>query len=223
MTAPRRFGGRTATLCRRYTWNGFSDAPPRTRLLSADSGSGARRRTGNPVTGRGESDGLRASASAAPPCASGSAAKPRPDPGGHSDARGWEAIAPAAPPELDEPRPDEAEHFAPCAAPPRTPGSPENGLLQRIAAVVAAIPHGRVATYGQVAAQAGSQRAARQVAWALRAYADSGLPWHRVIGAGGAIRLPGDGLQRQRSLLLAEGVAVDSNGRLDLAAYQWRP
>ena len=95
--------------------------------------------------------------------------------------------------------------------------------MQRIAAVVAAIPPGRVATYGQVAAQAGNRRAARQVAWALRAYAGGSLPWHRVIGAGGVIRLPGEGLQRQRALLLAEGVAVDRDGRLDLPAYQWRP
>ena len=103
----------------------------------------------------------------------------------------------------------------------RTAGS---GLLQRIAAVVAAIPPGRVATYGQVAAQAGNRRAARQVAWALRVYSDRGLPWQRVLGAGGVIRLPeGGGLERQRALLLAEGVAVDAGGRLDLAAYQWRP
>ena len=167
---------------------------------------------GSLATARGESAASRASAGPQRPGrGTGAAADPR-----HENIL-------AAPPELDEPRPDEAERFRPCAAPAGTTNSPESGLLQRIAAVVAAIPHGRVATYGQVAAQAGSRRAARQVAWALRAYADSGLPWHRVIGAGGAIRLPGDGLQRQRSLLLAEGVAVDSNGRLDLAAYQWRP
>ena len=104
--------------------------------------------------------------------------------------------------------------------PGHTTGS---GLLQRIAAVVAAIPPGRVATYGQVAAQAGNRRAARQVAWALRVYAGRDVPWHRVIGAGGMIRLPGEGLERQRALLLAEGVAVDPGGRLDLAAYQWCP
>jgi len=96
--------------------------------------------------------------------------------------------------------------------------------LRRIAAVVAAIPPGRVATYGQVAAQAGNRRAARQVAWALRTYAGRDLPWHRVVGAGGAIRLPaGGGLERQRALLLAEGVAVSPDGRLELAAHQWRP
>ena len=98
------------------------------------------------------------------------------------------------------------------------------GLLRRIARVVAVIPYGRVATYGQVAAQAGNRRAARQVAWALRAYAARGLPWHRVVGAGGVIRLPqGDGLERQRALLLAEGVAVAPGGQLDLTAYQWQP
>ena len=101
---------------------------------------------------------------------------------------------------------------------------PAEGLLQRIARVVAEIPRGRVATYGQVAAQAGNPRAARQVAWALRVYAGRGLPWHRVLGAGGDIRLPpGNGLERQRALLRAEGVAVDAAGHLDLAAYQWRP
>ena len=98
-----------------------------------------------------------------------------------------------------------------------------DGLLRRIARVVAVIPYGRVATYGQVAAQAGNRRAARQVAWALRAYAAGGLPWHRVVGAGGVIRLPGDGLERQRALLLAEGVAVDADGRLDLDRYRWQP
>ena len=128
----------------------------------------------------------------------------------------------AAPRELDEPPPGVAEPRRSDAPTTSTPASA--GLLRRIAAVVAAIPPGRVATYGQVAAQAGNRRAARQVAWALRAYADRGLPWHRVIGAGGAIRLPeGGGLERQRSLLLAEGVVVDPDGRLDLAAYQWRP
>ena len=176
------------------------------------------------MTARGEFGGLRAS-DGAPRSGhgAGSASEPRHDPRGRAGAPGREASARATPPELDAPRPDEAEHFRPCAAQARTPGPPVSGLLQRIAAVVAAIPHGRVATYGQVAAQAGNRRAARQVAWALRAYAGSGLPWHRVIGAGGAIRLPGDGLQRQRSLLLAEGVAVDPGGRIDLPAYQWRP
>ena len=150
----------------------------------------------------------------------GHATKPRHDLG-DADAIGRRSASLAAPRELDEPPPEETERARSDAPATTTPES--SGLLRRIAAVVAAIPPGRVATYGQVAAQAGNRRAARQVAWALRAYADSGLPWHRVIGAGGAIRLPGDGLERQRALLLAEGVAVSPDGRLDLAAHQWRP
>ena len=116
-------------------------------------------------------------------------------------------------------RPLASYEHAPAPEPPAV-----EGLLQRIAHVVTLIPRGQVATYGQVAAQAGNPRAARQVAWALRVYAGRGLPWHRVIGAGGLIRLPeGNGLERQRALLHAEGVAVDGSGRLDLARYQWRP
>ena len=151
------------------------------------------------------------------------ATEPRHDPGNSRFGETGRRHGSAPPPELDEPHPDDYEHAPSAAAPPRARESAAGGLLQRIAAVVAAIPPGRVATYGQVAAQAGNRRAARQVAWALRAYAGGGLPWHRVIGAGGVIRLPGEGLQRQRALLLAEGVAVDGDGRLDLAAYQWRP
>ncbi|MDE0228386.1 MAG: MGMT family protein [Spirochaetaceae bacterium] len=151
----------------------------------------------------------------------GHATKPRHDLDDPNALRRGSIRSPA-PRELDEPPPEQAERVRLDAPTTRTPDSA--GLLRRIAAVVAAIPPGRVATYGQVAAQAGNRRAARQVAWALRAYADSGLPWHRVIGAGGAIRLPeGGGLERQRSLLLAEGVAVSPDGRLDLAAHQWRP
>ena len=127
-------------------------------------------------------------------------------------------LSPAAPAALEA-----LAALATARADPPAP-VPGEGLLPRIARVVAAIPHGRVATYGQVAAQAGNARAARQVAWALRVYAGRGLPWHRVLGAGGVIRLPqGNGLERQRALLRAEGVAVDGAGHVDLAAYRWRP
>ena len=77
--------------------------------------------------------------------------------------------------------------------------------LARIRAFVRAIPRGKVSTYGAVARAAGYPGAARQVVWALRS-SEPGLPWHRVLGAGGHIRLPGaDGLE-QRMRLEAEGV-----------------
>jgi methylated-DNA-protein-cysteine methyltransferase-like protein len=94
-------------------------------------------------------------------------------------------------------------------------------FTQRAIRAILAIPCGRVATYGQVAACAGNHRAARQVAWLLHSASDKeGLPWHRVIGARGGISLPrGGGFEEQRALLEAEGVAVDEAGRIDLARY----
>ena len=94
-----------------------------------------------------------------------------------------------------------------------------------MARVVARIPSGRVATYGQVAQLAGSPRAARAVGRFLATLRpDSGLPWHRVVNAaggisGGATRRGGDA--RQRRLLASEGVAFDARGRIDLARFLW--
>jgi methylated-DNA-protein-cysteine methyltransferase-like protein len=78
-------------------------------------------------------------------------------------------------------------------------------MLARLRRVVARIPRGQVATYGEVAAAAGYPGAARQVAWALHNSA-AGLPWHRVLGAGGRIRLPGASGMEQRLRLEQEGV-----------------
>jgi methylated-DNA-protein-cysteine methyltransferase-like protein len=67
------------------------------------------------------------------------------------------------------------------------------------------VPRGKVATYGDIAYAAGYPGAARQVAWALHA-ASAGLPWHRIVGAGGTILLPGEHGFEQRMHLQAEGV-----------------
>jgi methylated-DNA-protein-cysteine methyltransferase-like protein len=67
------------------------------------------------------------------------------------------------------------------------------------------VPRGKVATYGDIAYAAGYPGAARQAAWAL--HADSvALPWHRIVGAGGAILLTGEHGFEQRMRLQAEGV-----------------
>jgi len=67
------------------------------------------------------------------------------------------------------------------------------------------IPKGKVATYGSVARAAGFPRNARQVAWALRA-AHGAIPWHRVVGAGGEIKLRGAPGMEQKLRLMQEGV-----------------
>ena len=77
-------------------------------------------------------------------------------------------------------------------------------MFEAIWRAVRKIPRGKVATYGSVAKAAGHPGAARQVVWALRA--TSGLPWHRVVGAGGRILLPGANGMEQRMKLEFEGV-----------------
>jgi|SRR5581483_1703983 len=90
-------------------------------------------------------------------------------------------------------------------------------MLEKIRATVRKIPRGKVATYGDVARAAGYPGAARQVVWALR-NAGPGLPWHRVIGAGGRIRLPGESGLEQRTRLAAEGVRFQRE-KIDLEIY----
>jgi len=80
---------------------------------------------------------------------------------------------------------------------------------ERIWQVVALIPTGKVASYGQVAAIAGMPRHARLVGRTLRELPPgSRLPWHRVVNASLRISLRGDssGYRRQRQRLETEGV-----------------
>lgn len=98
-------------------------------------------------------------------------------------------------------------------------------LDERIWLTVAAIPPGRVATYGDIASRAGLPGAARRVGVALRRLPpDSTVPWHRVINASGRSSLaPGsNGEGRQQLLLASEGVHLGSGGRRVLDRYRWR-
>jgi len=100
-----------------------------------------------------------------------------------------------------------------------------NSRWQQIFDVVALIPEGRVATYGQVATLAGLPRSARLVGYALFGMpADLDLPWHRVINAQGRVSEraePGrEGYQRH--LLEEEGVGFSLAGRVDLKRFRWR-
>ena len=96
--------------------------------------------------------------------------------------------------------------------------------------MVARIPLGRVATYGQVALLAGTPRAARQVGYALAALRGTRhrIPWQRVLGirprglAAISILDP-MGSAVQRALLEQEGVEVDERGRVSLDRFGWAP
>jgi methylated-DNA-protein-cysteine methyltransferase-like protein len=97
---------------------------------------------------------------------------------------------------------------------------------EAIYAVVAAIPRGKVATYGQVAALAGLPGRARLVGRALRGLPDRHpAPWYRVVGAGGRISPRGDGgsEREQRMLLEDEGVEFSAAGVIDLQRHGWEP
>ncbi|MCX6570826.1 MAG: MGMT family protein [Candidatus Aminicenantes bacterium] len=103
--------------------------------------------------------------------------------------------------------------------------STESPFTREAKRVIRAVPRGRVATYGQIAALAGRERAARGVAWVLHSSSDAaGLPWHRVINGRGGISLGrGRGFEEQKKRLVAEGVVVGLGGRVDLKRFQWEP
>ena len=90
-------------------------------------------------------------------------------------------------------------------------------MFDQVLAVVRRIPKGKVATYGEVAAASGFPGAARQVVWALRS-GGKAVPWHRVLGAKGRIRLTGQNGLEQKLRLRSEGVVI-SGDRIDLADY----
>lgn len=96
---------------------------------------------------------------------------------------------------------------------------------ERIYAVVARIPRGRVATYGQVAALAGLPHAPRVAGYALHALPDgSPVPWHRVVAAGGRVslgKLSPHGAITQRLRLEREGVRFDGRGCVDMEHHRW--
>ena len=140
------------------------------------------------------------------PLATGSRSQAQFEPGARPDAKGSSQKPSAS----ETPRPARALSFD-----------------QRVYALVALIPAGRLATYGQIAELLGAYGCARQVGWALRRLPlPSTVPWQRVVNAQGRIsmdpsRQGSDWIQRD--LLLGEGLAVAADGRLSLAAHRWHP
>jgi methylated-DNA-protein-cysteine methyltransferase-like protein len=98
-------------------------------------------------------------------------------------------------------------------------------FAQRVYRLARQIPHGRVVSYGGVAAMLGQPRAARAVGWALRNNPDDDqtVPWWRVINRNGEISIKGafPGPHLQRELLEREGVEFDAKGRVDWKRFGW--
>lgn len=89
----------------------------------------------------------------------------------------------------------------------------------RIEAAIRGIPKGKVSTYGAIARAAGLSGMARQVAQVL--HRGFGLPWQRVLGAGGEIKLRGDAAVEQRLRLEAEGVRFRGR-RVDMKLCEYK-
>jgi methylated-DNA-protein-cysteine methyltransferase-like protein len=94
-------------------------------------------------------------------------------------------------------------------------------FTNRVYDLVRRVPHGRVVSYGGIAAMLGTPRAARGVGQALHALdVDSDVPWWRVINRNGEISNP-HAPRLQRALLLREGVRFDRRGRVDWKRFGW--
>jgi len=106
-----------------------------------------------------------------------------------------------------------------------------SGFRARVYAAVRAIPSGRVASYGDVAAAVGSPRAARQVGWSLAALSEGGrdpqgrvVPWQRVILTTGRLAFRGDPIRGplQRAMLEDEGVVFEGDV-VPMSRFRWQP
>ena len=90
------------------------------------------------------------------------------------------------------------------------------GFHQQVYRLVRAIPRGEVRSYGEIARALGAVQVARHVGFALAALRDESIPWHRVINSRGRISFPvgSERFETQRTLLRAEGLSVDDEGRV---------
>lgn len=109
------------------------------------------------------------------------------------------------------------------AGPPfasKSSSAADTKFARRVLSIIRRVPVGRVTTYGAVAAMAGKPRAARAVGNIMRAATDPGLPYHRVIAAGG--QLGGySSLALKRQLLAAEGHSVTARRVKNFAKVSW--
>jgi len=91
---------------------------------------------------------------------------------------------------------------------------PRDDAFRRI---IRSVPKGKVSTYGKVAAAAGYPLYHRAVAQLL--HKDISLPWQRIVGAGGEIKLRGDAAVEQRLRLAMEGVKFRGK-RVNMELYE---
>ena len=98
-------------------------------------------------------------------------------------------------------------------------------FTKQVIAIIAAIPEGKVMTYGQIAAYAGSPRAARQVVRILHSMSrKERLPWHRVVNAKGQIAISDEQFRSIQEIeRVSEGVEFQLDGSIDLKRFGHDP
>lgn len=92
-------------------------------------------------------------------------------------------------------------------------------MREQIVAAIRKVPRGYVSTYGAIARAAGFPGAARQVVRTL--HLTAGLPWQRIVGAGGEIKLRGESAFEQRFRLESEGVTFRGR-RVNMRAHEFK-
>lgn len=100
----------------------------------------------------------------------------------------------------------------------------ESNLRQEVYRLMRMLPQNKVTTYGDLAALAGSPRAARIVG-GIAHYGPEELPWHRLVNSQGglAVGFPG-GQEAQRQLLEGDGIICTADYTIkDFASRRWRP
>lgn len=96
---------------------------------------------------------------------------------------------------------------------------------ERVYELVRKIPHGRVMSYGQIAAVLGNGYTPRTVGYVMHAADSEGVPWQRVINSQGKcstgrLTIP---LNLQQQMLEQEGVVFSPSGKCDMGKFGWLP
>lgn len=96
-------------------------------------------------------------------------------------------------------------------------------FTEKVIHIIQNIPSGKVMTYGQIAADAGSPRGARQVVRILHSMSEKyDLPWHRVVNIKGEIAITEDESRfLQQVLLEEEGITFGLRPVVDLSLYRY--
>lgn len=95
-------------------------------------------------------------------------------------------------------------------------------FAHQVYAIIAAIPAGKVVTYGQIAKLTGMPTYVRQVCFVLRHIPKgSKLPCHRIINGQGKLSVKGQTYSRYKVKLIEEGIEFNNNDKIDLKKYGW--